>query len=62
MSVRTGDVIGLGGAAGGVDEHDGTGAEDGVVKGSGEELVVGAVDGVSALEGNNVLAYDGEVK
>lgn len=33
-----------------------SGSEHGVVEGAGEELVVGSVDGVAALEGNNVNA------
>jgi hypothetical protein len=33
------------------------GSEHGVVKGTGEELVVGSVDGVAALEGNDVNTF-----
>jgi hypothetical protein len=33
------------------------GSEHGVVKGTGEELVVGSVDGVAALEGDDVNTY-----
>ena len=37
-----------------------SGSEHGVVKGTGEELVVGSVDGVAALEGNNIHTYRGD--
>ena len=50
-----GDVVGLGRAAGGVDEDDAALADEGIVEGPGEELVVGPVDGVAALEGDDVL-------
>ena len=36
-----------------------SGSEHGVVKGTGEELVVGSVDGVAALEGDNIHTYRG---
>ena len=50
-----GDVVGLGGAAGGMDEDDAALPDEGIVEGAGEELVVRPVDGVAALEGDDVL-------
>mmetsp|Transcript_19342 Transcript_19342/g.43698 ORF Transcript_19342/g.43698 Transcript_19342/m.43698 type:complete len:458 (-) Transcript_19342:75-1448(-) len=51
---HAGDVVRLGGAAGGVHQHHGAGAQHGVVQCAREQLVVRAVDGVAALEGHNV--------
>ena len=50
------DVVVLGGAAGWVDQADGALSDVVRVEGAGEELVVGLVDGVAALEGEDVLA------
>jgi hypothetical protein len=52
----TSDVVVLGGAAGGVHQHHCAAAHVGGIEGAGEQLVVGAVDGVAALEGHHVLA------
>mmetsp|Transcript_22925 Transcript_22925/g.43643 ORF Transcript_22925/g.43643 Transcript_22925/m.43643 type:complete len:264 (+) Transcript_22925:71-862(+) len=52
----TGDVISLGGAAGGVHEDHGPVAHVVGVKRAGEELVVRAVHGVAALERHHVHA------
>ena len=51
------DVVGLGGAAGGVHHHDTLGAHTLVVEGAGEELVVRAVHRVAALERDDVLVW-----
>jgi hypothetical protein len=48
------DVISLGGSAGRVHKNDTAGADLGSVQSAGEELVVSTVNGVSALESNNV--------
>mmetsp|Transcript_38172 Transcript_38172/g.114130 ORF Transcript_38172/g.114130 Transcript_38172/m.114130 type:complete len:490 (-) Transcript_38172:172-1641(-) len=50
----SGNVVGLGGAARRVDEDDSALADEGIVEGAGEELVVCPVDGVAALEGDDV--------
>jgi hypothetical protein len=47
------DVVGLGGSAGGVHEDHGSRAQDGVVEGTGEQLVVSAVDRVSVIKHTN---------
>ncbi len=49
------DVVLLGGAAGGVDEDDRARLDVGGVEGADEELVVRAVDGVTALERHHIL-------
>ena len=49
------DVISLCRPAGGVNEDDRVVTEVGGVQGASEELVVGTVDGVSALEGDDIL-------
>ena len=46
----------LGGSTGGVHQADGLRADIGCLQRSDEELVVGLVDGVAALEGQHVLA------
>ena len=52
----TRNVVVLGGAAGGMNQHHALIAHVGGIKRTGEQLVVGAVDGVAALERNHVLA------
>ena len=58
---RAGDVVVLGGAAGGVHENHALITHVGGIEGSGEELVVRTVDGVAALEGHHVLTL-GQVR
>mmetsp|Transcript_20789 Transcript_20789/g.47042 ORF Transcript_20789/g.47042 Transcript_20789/m.47042 type:complete len:313 (-) Transcript_20789:99-1037(-) len=48
------DVVGLGGSASGVDEDDSVRAHQGVIKRTSEKLVVSAVHGVTALEGDDI--------
>ena len=51
-----GNVIVLGWATGGVHQHHAALAHVGGLEGAGEQFVVGAVDGIAALEGHHVLA------
>ena len=51
----TRNVIGLGRTARGVNQDDTAFSDKRVVKGTSEEFVVSTVNGVTALEGNNVL-------
>lgn len=44
----------LGGAAGGVDQADRVGTDIGRIKGADEELIVGTVDWIAALEGQHI--------
>ena len=52
-----GDVIVLGGTTGGVHQHHAALAHVGGLERAGEQLVMGAVNGIAALEGDHVLAF-----
>jgi len=49
------DIIGLGRSASGVYKYNSTLSYELIIKSTGEELIMGTVDGVTALEGNNIL-------